>query len=115
MSLSTGAVVVPALSSKQGDQLDRGLCPIRALGQYLELTNPLWGDCKKLDITFKKGFLQEINQATISSWLKNVIIMAYKECKPDMLDRLGIKAQQVLCSAGAEHCVFMGASRVGCR
>ena len=88
-------VIIPALSTPSGDSLDRVLCPVRALRSYLDHTRLLRGTRKKLFIAFKKGFSTEIKPATISSWLKSVIILAYNDCKPDQFDRLGIKAHQV--------------------
>ena len=62
---------------------------------------------KKLFIAFKKGFSDEIKPATISSWLKSVIIMAYKECRPETLKTLNDSP------SGQEHCCLVGTVRWG--
>ena len=88
-------VEIPALSPQVGQQQERALCPVRALRYYLDHTTPFRGKRRKLFIAFKKGYSEEIKPATISSWLKSVIVLAYKECKPDDLRKLGVKVHQV--------------------
>ena len=84
-----------------GDLPDRGLCPIRFLRYYLDHTAPTRGTRKKLFIAFQKGYFEEIKPATVSSWLKSIIVLAYKECKPEDLKQLGVKAHQVLSIASS--------------
>ena len=89
-------LVIPSLSQKMSKELpDRTLCPVRALRFYLDLTSKIRGDRTKLFIAFKKGYSAEIKPATISSWLKSTIKLAYESIKPDELKTLSIKAHQV--------------------
>jgi len=77
-------VVVPALAHTLERTLsDRTLCPIRALKYYTDRSESVRKDQQKLFVSFKAGFVQEIRPATISSWLKTTIKLAYENLKPD--------------------------------
>ena len=71
----------------------------RGLRYYLDPTAvslfPTRVTRKKLFIAFKKCYADEIKPATVSSWLKSIIVMAYTESKPENLKQLGVKAHQV--------------------
>ena len=71
----TGApVVIPALSLKS----DRSLCPVRALCYYLDRTSDLRQNKELVFVSFKKGFDKDISLATISSWIKQTVILCYE-------------------------------------
>ena len=55
------------------------LCPVRVLRYYQKQTQDIRKDQSKLFIAFKKGYTQEIHINTISSWLKQTILIAYDE------------------------------------
>ena len=74
-SQSVSPVTIPALNTIVDRQFkeDRTLCPVRALGYYLQHTKGLRGSQSLLFISFKKGHTSDIRPATLSSWLKQTI------------------------------------------
>ena len=73
-------VNIPALSPTLDRSLksDRGLCPVRALRYYLDRTSDLRQHEKLVFVSFKKGFDKDISPATISSWIKQTVILCYE-------------------------------------
>ena len=73
---SVAPVVIPALAPTLDKSLqsDRSLCPVRALlfGQDLRQNKEL------VFVSFKKGFDKDISPATISSWIKQTVILCYE-------------------------------------
>ena len=57
---------------------DRSLCPVRAIRFYIKRTDLFRKEQKKLFISTQPNRQTEIVKATISSWLKQGITMAYK-------------------------------------
>lgn len=91
-------MTIPALTKiiPEDMQEDRSLCPVRALKYYLKKTKDIRGFRRKLFTAHKKGHTQEIHPNTISAWIKDVIVMAYKEGDDDQFFRVtGIKAHQI--------------------
>ena len=80
-SQSVSAVTIPALTTIVDRQFkeDRTLCPVRALRYYLDQTKDLRGSRSLLFISFKKGHTSDIRPATLSSWLKQTILLCYKQ------------------------------------
>ena len=78
---SVSPVVIPALTTIVDRQFkqDRSLCPVCALRYYLDKTKDLRGDISLLFISFKKGHSTDIRPATPSSWLKQTILLCYKQ------------------------------------
>ena len=77
---SVAPVVIPALAPTLDRSLksDRSLCPVRALRYYLDRTSDLRQN-KELDfVSFKKDFDKDISPATISSWIKQTVILYYE-------------------------------------
>ena len=72
---SVAPVVIPALAPTLDRSLrsDRSLCPVRALRYYLDRTS---GRIRSW--SFKKGFDKDISPATISSWIKQTVILCYE-------------------------------------
>ena len=69
-------VVIPSLAPTLDKSLKggRSLCPVRALQslrQNIELAF----------VPFKKGFDKDISPATISSWIKQTVILCYEFIK----------------------------------
>ena len=62
---------------------------------YLDRTQPILKDRKKLFIAFKKGYHREIAPITLSSWLKATVKLAYELIKPDELKTLKVTGHQV--------------------
>ena len=77
---SVAPVVIPALAPTLDRSLksDRSLCPIRALRYYLDRTSDIRQGKKLVFVSFKKGFDKDISPATISSWIKQTVILCYE-------------------------------------
>ena len=77
---SVAPVVIPALAPTLDRSLksDRSLCPIRALRYYLDRTSDLRKRKELVFVSFKKGFDKDISPATISSWVKQTVILCYE-------------------------------------
>ena len=73
-------VVIPALAPTLDRSLksDRSLCPVRALRYYLDRTSDLRQNKELVFVSFKKGFDKDISPATISSWIKQTVILCYE-------------------------------------
>ena len=74
-------VTIPALTTIMDRQFkeDRTLCPVRALRYYLDQTKDLRGSRSLLFISFKKVHTSDIRPATLSFWLKQTILLYYKQ------------------------------------
>ena len=70
--------VIPALAPTLDKSLkgDRSLCPVRAL-YYLDRTSDLRQNKELVFVSFKKGFDKDISPATVSSWIKQTVILCY--------------------------------------
>ena len=77
---SVAPVVIPALAPTLDRSLksDRSLCPVRALCYYLDRTSDLRQNRELVFVSFKKGFDKDISPATISSWIKQTVILCYE-------------------------------------
>ena len=86
-------VTIPALTTIV-DRLfkeDRTLCPVRALRYYFDRTKDLRGYRSLLFMSFKKGHTSDIRPATLSTWLKQTILLCYKQADQQALDSSNIK------------------------
>ena len=77
---SVAPVVILALAPTLDRSLksDRSLCPVRALRYYLDRTSDLRQNKELVFVSFKKGFDKDISPATISSWIKQTVILCYE-------------------------------------
>ena len=77
---SIAPVVIPALAATLDKSLksDRSLCPVRALRYYLDRTSDIRQHKELVFVSFKKGFDKDISPATISSWIKQTVILCYE-------------------------------------
>ena len=77
---SIAPVVIPALAPTLDRSLksDRSLCPVRALRYYLDRTSDLRRNKELVFVSFKRGFDKDISPATISSWIKQTVILCYE-------------------------------------
>ena len=77
---SVAPVVIPALAPTLDRSLksDRSLCPVRALRYYLDRTSDIRQGKELVFVSFKKGFDKDISPATISSWIKQTVILCYE-------------------------------------
>ena len=73
-------VVIPALAPALDRSLksDRSLCLVRALRYYLDWTSDLRQNKELVFVSFKKGLDKDISSATISSWIKQTVILCYE-------------------------------------
>ena len=96
-SQSVSPVTIPALTTIVDRQFkeDRTLCPVRALRFYLDRTKDLRGSRSLLFISFKKGHTSDIRPATLSSWLKQTILLCYKQADQQALDMVQVKAHDI--------------------
>ena len=77
---SVAPVVIPALSTSLDRSLkeDRSLCPVRALRYYLDRTKDIWAGKELVFVSFRQSFQKDIVPATISSWIKQTVILCYQ-------------------------------------
>ena len=80
-SQSVSRVTIPVLTSIVDRQFkeDSTLCPVQALRYYLGRTKDMRGFRPLLFISFKKGHTSDIRPATLCSWLKQTILLCYKQ------------------------------------
>ena len=78
-SQSVSPVTIPALTTIVDRQFkeDRTLCPVWTLRYYLDRTKDLRGS---------------LRPATLSSWLKQTILLCYKQADQQALDLVQVKA-----------------------
>ena len=90
-------VVIPALKPQLDRSLtqDRSLCPVRALKYYLDRTKDLKKNKNLLFVAIKEGFTRDISRATISSWLKQTILLAYESSDSESQQLYQVKAHDV--------------------
>ena len=103
-SQSVSPVTIPALTTIVDRQFkeDRTLCPVRALRYYLDRTKDLRGSRSLLFISFKKGHTSDIRPATLSSWLKQTILLCYKQADQQALDLVQVKAHDIRAFAASK-------------
>ena len=101
---SVSPVIIPALTTIVDRQFkqDRSLCPVRALRYYLDRTKDLRVDRSLLFISFKKGHSTDIRPTTLSSWLKQTILLCYKEADQQALDLVQVKAHDIRAFAASK-------------
>ena len=94
---SVAPVVIPALAPSLDRSLkgDRSLCPVRALRYYLDRTSDIRQNKELVFVSFKKGFDKDISPATISSWIKQTVILCYELSDQEALSLHQVKAHDV--------------------
>ena len=97
-------VVIPALAPTLDKSLkeDRSLCPVRALRYYLDKTQDLRQGKELVFVSFKKGFTKDISPATISSWIKQMVILYYDLSDQESLTLHQVKAHDVRAFAASK-------------
>ena len=68
----------------------------------MDRTKDLRGDRSLLFISFKKGHSTEIKPATLSSWLKQTILLCYKQADQQALDLVQVKAHDIRAFAASK-------------
>ena len=101
---SVAPVVIPALAPSLDRSLksDRSLCPVRALRYYLDRTTALGQNKELVFVSFKKGFDKDISPATISSWIKQTVILCYELSDQEALSLHQVKAHDVRAFAASK-------------
>ena len=101
---SVAPVVIPALAPSLDRSLksDRSLCPVRALRYYLDRTTALRQNKELVFVSFKKGFDKDISPATISSWIKQTVILCYELSDQEALSLHQVKAHDVRAFAASK-------------
>ena len=101
---SVAPVVIPALAPSLDRSLkgDRSLCPVRALCYYLDRTADLRQNKELVFVSFKKGFDKDISPATISSWIKQTVILCYELSDQEALTLHQVKAHDVRAFAASK-------------
>ena len=94
---SVAPVVIPGLAPTLDKSLkgDRSLCPVRALRYYLDRTSDLRQNKELVFVSFKKGFDKDISPATVSSWIKQTVILCYELSDQQALTLHQVKAHDV--------------------
>ena len=89
-SQSVSLVTIPALTTIVDRQFkeDRTLCPVRAPRYYFDRTKDLMGSRSLL-------FTSDIRPPTLSSWLKQTILLCYKQADQQALDLVQVKAHDI--------------------
>ena len=101
---SVAPVVIPALAPPLDRSLkgDRSLCPVRALRYYLDRTADLRQNKELVFVSFKKGFDKDISPATISSWIKQTVVLCYELSDQEALALHQVKAHDVRAFAASK-------------
>ena len=101
---SVAPVVIPALAPTLDKFLksDRSLCPVRALRYYLDRTSDLRQRKELVFVSFKKGFDKDISPATISSWIKQTVILCYELSDQQAHSLYQVKAHDVRAFAASK-------------
>ena len=99
---SVAPVVIPALAPTLDRSLksDRSLCPVRVLRYYR--TSDLRQNKEFVFVSFKKGFDKDISPATISSWIKQTVILCYELSDQEAHTLHQVKAHDVRAFAASK-------------
>ena len=89
-------VELPALTTILGQRdEDATLCPVRALRQYLSLTEHARPACRRLFVTTGRRTPKAVSKNTISFWIKEVVRAAYRGLSDSDRDLCLVKAHEV--------------------
>ena len=77
-SVAPGVITALAPTLDRSLKSDRSLCPVRALRYYVDRTSDLRQNKEVVFVSFTKGFDKDISPATISSWIKQTVILCYE-------------------------------------
>ena len=101
---SVAPVVIPALAPTVDKSLkdDRSLCPVRGLRYYFDRTSHLGQNKELVFVSFKKVFDKDISPATISSWIKQTVILCYEVSDQQALTLHQVKAHDIRAFAASK-------------
>ena len=93
-SICPNPIVIPILAQTcKREQLDRLLCPKRALKFYLKMTSSYHQNRTRLYLSVKGN--QDISKASVSRWVSYTIKLAYRKLIHRDISFLKIKAHEV--------------------
>ena len=97
-------VVIPALAPTLEKSMseDRSLCPVRALRYYLDRTTDLRQGKELVFVSFKKGFQNDIVSSTISSWIKQTVLLCYRLSDQKAQDLHQVRAHDIRAFAASQ-------------
>ena len=74
------SVVISALAPSLDKSLteDKSLCPVRALRYNLDRAEDLHKDKDLVFLSFRKNFQKDVILSTISSWIKQTVLLCYQ-------------------------------------
>ena len=98
-------VVIPALAPSLDKSL-KSLCPVRALRYYLDRTKDLRAVKNLVFVSFRKSFQKDIVPATISSWIKQTVLLCYQLSDEEAQTIHQVQAHDVRAFAASK--VFQG-------
>ena len=101
---SVAPVVLPALARTLDRSLksDRSLFSIRALRYNLDRTSDIRQNKELVIVSFKKGFDKDISPATVSSWIKQTVILYYELSDQEAHNLHQVKAHDVRAFAASK-------------
>ena len=80
----------------------RSLCPIKVLCYYFDRTSDLRQNKELIFVSFKKVFDKDISPATISSWIKQTVILCYELSDQEAHTLHQVKAHDVRAFAASK-------------
>ena len=86
---------IPALTDFSTDSADRYLCPVRALRIYLAKSQPYRQNKKLLFIAIRKSYKKDITKNTISGYIRQAILKAYRAAGEEDIRLSQCKAHDV--------------------
>ena len=101
-SVASVVITAPASTLDKSLKSDMSLCPVRALQYYLDRTSDLRQNKELVFLSFKKGFNKDMSPATISSWIKQMVILCYELSDQEALTLHQVKAHDVRAFAASK-------------
>ena len=97
-------VVIPALAPSLDRSLreDKSLCPVRALRYYLDRTKDIRVGKELVFVSFRLGFQKDIVPATISSWIKQTVLLCYQLSDEEAQNLHQVRAHDVRAFAASK-------------
>ena len=96
------SAVILTLTLDKSLKADRLLCLVRALCHYLDRTSYLRQNKELVFVSFKKDFDKDIAPATISSWIKQTVLLCYELSFQKFLASHQVKSHDVRAFAASK-------------
>ena len=101
-SVAEGVITALAPTLDRSLKSNWSLCLVRALCYYLDRTSDLRQDKEVVFVSFKKGFDKDISPVTISSWIKQTLILCYELSDQEAHTLHQVKAHDVRAFAASK-------------